>query len=49
MDMEKYVPIPHNIMGNHTGNVYYDVVRNDLVLLFLFKIQINIQQTRVQK
>ena len=46
---QQYVPISHNIMVYHIGNVHYAVARNDLVLVYLVRIQINMQQTRVQK
>ena len=45
----KYVPVPYKIMGYHTRNVYYDIVRNARVLVYLVKRQIEMQKTRVQK
>ena len=41
--------VPHNIMVHYTRNVYYAVVRNALILVYLIRRQINMQQTRLQK
>ena len=46
--MEKNLPVPDNIMGYHSGNVYYTVVINSAVLVYLIRRQINMQQTNVQ-
>ena len=46
---QKYVPIPHKNMRYHTENLYYAVVINALVLLYLIGRQINMQQTRLQQ
>ena len=46
---QKFVPVPHNIMGYHTKNVYHAVVINDPVLVYLTIIKIKMQKTRVQQ
>ena len=46
---QKCVPVPHNIIGYHTENVYYDVARNSLILVYLVWIQINMEKTHVQQ
>ena len=45
---QQCVPVPHNIMGYHTGNVYYAVVINSPLPVYLIRRQINMQQTRVK-
>ena len=46
---QKCVPVPHIIMGYHTGNVYYGVMRNAPVLVFIVRRKIEMQQTCVQQ
>ena len=46
---QQCVPVPHKIMGYRIVNVYYAVVRNSPLLVYLIRIQIKMQQTRVQK
>ena len=46
---QKCFPVSHNIMGYHTGNVYYAVVRNSPVFVYLVRRQINMQQKRGQQ
>ena len=41
--------VPHNIMGYHTGNNYYAVVRNSPILVYLVRRKIEMQQTCVQQ
>ena len=43
------VPVLHKIMGYHTVNVYYAVVRNTQLLLYLLRRQINMLETCVQQ
>ena len=46
---QQFVPVPQKIMGYHTGNMYYAVVRNSLVLVYLIMRQIDMQQTCVKQ
>ena len=46
---QKCDPVIHNIMGYHNGNVYYAVLINSGVLVYLVWSQIKMQQTRVQQ
>ena len=47
--LQQYLPVPHNIMVYHNGKVYYAVVRNTQVLVYLVRRQTKIQQTLVQQ
>ena len=46
---KQFFPAPYNIIGYHNENVYYTVVRNFPVLLYLTWSQINVQQTHVKQ
>ena len=46
---QQCVPVTQNIIGYHTVNVHYAILKNAPVLVYLIRRKINIQQTRVQQ